>query len=206
MTTFATLKTDISSYMARSDLTESLKNTFVRIAEAEIRRKVRIGQMETTNTSFSVSSQSTALPTGFVSMRAVTNNTQNQREMEYMSPVRLRSSRIFDEGTGEPSVYTIEGDNIVIAPTPSSGSLTIVYYKAFDALSADTDTNWLLANGYDVYLYGSLRAASEWAMEPDTENQYAIKFERAVEQINREDRWGRVSGSGLVRTGGGGTP
>tara|TARA_B100000700_G_scaffold328666_1_gene447267 strand:+ start:1236 stop:1856 length:621 start_codon:yes stop_codon:yes gene_type:complete len=206
MTTFATLKTDISSYMARSDLTESLKNTFVRIAEAEIRRKVRIGQMETTNTSFSVSSQTTALPTGFVSMRAVTNNTQNQREMEYMSPVRLRSSRIFDEGTGEPSVYTIEGDNIVIAPTPSSGSLTIVYYKAFDALSADTDTNWLLANGYDVYLYGSLRAASEWAMEPDTENQYAIKFERAVEQINREDRWGRVSGSGLVRTGGGGTP
>lgn len=206
MTTFATLKTDISSYMARSDLTESLKNTFVRIAEAEIRRKVRIGQMETTNTSFSVSSQSTALPTGFVSMRAVTNNTQNQREMEYMSPVRLRSSRIFDEGTGEPSVYTIEGDNIVIAPTPSSGSLTIVYYKAFDALSADSDTNWLLANGYDVYLYGSLRAASEWAMEPDTENQYAIKFERAVEQINREDRWGRVSGSGLVRTGGGGTP
>ena len=206
MTTFATLKTDISSYMARSDLTESLKNTFVRIAEAEIRRKVRIGQMETTNTSFSVSSQTTALPTGFVSMRAVTNNTQNQREMEYMSPVRLRSSRIFDEGTGEPSVYTIEGDNIVIAPTPSSGSLTIVYYKAFDALSADTDTNWLLANGYDVYLYGSLRAASEWAMEPDTENQYAIKFERAVEQINREDRWGRVSGGGLVRTGGGGTP
>ena len=206
MTTFATLKTDISSYMARSDLTESLKNTFVRIAEAEIRRKVRIGQMETTNTSFSVSSQTTALPTGFVSMRAVTNNTQNQREMEYMSPVRLRSSRIFDEGTGEPSVYTIEGDNIVIAPTPSSGSLTLVYYKAFDALSADTDTNWLLANGYDIYLYGSLRAASEWAMEPDTENQYAIKFERAVEQINREDRWGRVSGSGLVRTGGGGTP
>ena len=98
MSTFATLKTDISSYMARSDLTESLKNTFVRIAEAEIRRKVRIGQMETTNTSFSVSSQSTALPTGFVSMRAVTNNTQNQREMDFMSPVRLRSSRIFDEG------------------------------------------------------------------------------------------------------------
>ena len=206
MTTFATLKTDISSYMARSDLTESLKNTFVRIAEAEIRRKVRIGQMETTNTSFSVSSQSTALPTGFVSMRAVTNNTQNQREMDFMSPVRLRSSRIFDEGTGEPSAYTIEGDNIVIAPTPSSGSLTLVYYKAFDALSADTDTNWLLTNGYDVYLYGALRAASEWAMEPDTENQYASKFERAGDQINREDRWGRVSGSGLVRTGGGGTP
>ena len=82
MTTYATLKSDITEYMARSDITDALKATFVRIAESEIRRSVRIGAMEVTDTSFAVSSQSTALPTGFIAMRSLSNNEQNKSEMD----------------------------------------------------------------------------------------------------------------------------
>jgi len=206
MTTYATLKSDITEYMARSDITDALKATFVRIAEAEIRRSVRIGAMEVTDTSFAVNSRSTALPTGFISMRSVSNNASNARELDYLPPARLRSAKIFDVSSGEPSAYTIEGTNIVVAPVPTSTTLTLVYYKAFDALSADSDTNVLLSTYYDVYLYGALRAASEWALEPENENRYAQKFAISIEQTNQEERWSRVSGSALFRTGGMGTP
>ena len=135
MTTFATLKSDITEYMARSDITDALKATFVRITESEIRRSVRIGAMEVTDASFAVSSQSTALPTGFIAMRSLSNNEQNKREMDYLPPARLRSSRAMDIGAQTPTAYTIEGTNLVVAPTRSAGTtLTMVYYKAFDAL------------------------------------------------------------------------
>ena len=208
MTTFATLKTDISEYMARDDITESLANTFVRIAEAEIRRTVRIGAMETTDTSFSVTAQVTDLPTGFISMRALANNAVNQREMDFLPPARLRSSVIMDQTAQQPTAYTIEGETLVVAPTPPSGGVTLsmVYYKAFDALSEGTDTNWLLTYAYDVYLYSSIRAACEWALDEQREMMFAAKASEAIEESNREDRWSRVSGSALIRTGGGGNP
>jgi|9_EtaG_2_1085328.scaffolds.fasta_scaffold38903_2 hypothetical protein len=207
MTTYATLKSDITEYMARSDITDALKATFVRLAEAEIRRSVRIGAMEVTDTSFAVSNQSTALPTGFIAMRSLSNNTQNKREMDYLPPARLRSSKVMDIGSQTPTAYTIEGTNLVVAPSPSAGTtLTMVYYKAFDALSADSDTNVLLSTYYDVYLYGALRAAAEWALEPDAEGRYTQKFLAVIEQTNQEERWSRVSGSALFRTGGMGTP
>ena len=186
---------------------DALKATFVRLAEAEIRRSVRIGAMEVTVTSFAVSNQTTALPTGFIAMRSLSNNTQNKREMDYLPPARLRSSKVMDIGSQTPTAYTIEGTNLVVAPTPSAGTtLTMVYYKAFDALSADSDTNVLLSTYYDVYLYGALRAAAEWALEPDTEGRYTQKFLAVIEQTNQEERWSRVSGSALFRTGGMGTP
>ncbi len=206
MTTYATLKSDITEYMARSDITDALKATFVRLAEAEIRRSVRIGAMETTDTSFSVNSRSTALPTGFISMRSISSNATNKRELDYLPPARIRSAEIFDISGGDPRAYTIEGSNLILAPVPTSGTLTLVYYKAFDALSADSDTNTLLSTYYDVYLYGALRAAAEWALEPENETRYAQKFAIAVEQTNQEERWSRVSGSALFRTGGMGTP
>ena len=201
MTTFATLKSDIETLLPHSDYTDGLKDSFVRICEAEIRRRVRVGAMEVTNTAFTCATQSTALPTGFISMRSCSLNVQDKRDLTFMPPARLRSSNVWD-WTGNPVSYTIEGQNIVLAPFSGSVDLTIVYYAAFDALSDPADTNWLLTNAYDVYLYGSLRAASEWAMDMEREMAYAAKFSKAIDEVNRESRWARVSGSALVSSGG----
>lgn len=200
MTTFATLKTDIEVLVPHSDYTDSVKATFVRICEAEIRRKVRIGPMETTDESFSVTTRSTALPSGFIAMRSVSLDSTNARNMDFLPPARLRSSKIWD-ASGEPSAYTIEGQNIVVAPFQAC-TLQLVYYAMFDALSDPTDTNWLLTNAYDVYLYGSCRAAAEWALDEEREAIYARKFAQRIEEVNAEHRWARVSGSALIRTGG----
>jgi hypothetical protein len=200
MTTYATLKSDIEELYPHSDYTESLKASFVRICEAEIRRKVRVGPMETTDESFAVTTQSTALPSGFISMRSVSLDSSTRRDLDYLPPARIRSQAMFAE-SGEPIAYTIEGQNIVVAPFTSC-TLQIVYYGMFDALSDGTDTNWLLTNAYDVYLYGSLRAASEWAQDYEAEERYAAKFARRIEEVNAEHRWARISGSALIRTGG----
>lgn len=202
MTTFLTLKNDIEEWYPHSDYTTALKNSFVLICEAQIRRRVRVRQMETVDEAFAVSSRSTTLPTGFISMRSVSADVANKRDMDYLPPHRIRSAPVW-ELTGNPQAYTLEGDNLVVAPVPSASmNLQIVYFKAFDALSGDSDTNWLLANAYDVYLYGSLRAACEWAKDVEAESLYAAKFDAAVQSVNKEHRWSRLSGDSLKRTGG----
>lgn len=202
MTTFATLKTDIEALYPHSDYTDTLKGTFVSICEAKIRRSVRVEPMVTTDESFSVSSSSTALPTRFISMRSVSLNVANDREMDYLPPARLRSAPIWDS-TGNPSAYTIEGQNLIVAPAPSAAvTLHVVYYAMFASLSSPTDTNWLLTNAYDVYLYGALEEAARWALDQSRAMEYKAEFLARVDDVNGEHRWSRVSGSALFRTGG----
>ena len=200
MTTFATLKADIDEFYPHSDITQALKNTFVRQCEAEIRRKLRVRQMET-STTFTQSAQSTALPTGFIQMRSVTYDAENKRDLDFLPPNRFRSSGVLDS-SGDPYAYTIEGDNLVVGPWSASITLYLVYLAAFDALSADADTNWVLANAYDLYLYGALKHACIFAQDMDGAAQYGGAFNAIIEELNREHRWSRFSGDKLVRTGG----
>ena len=57
----------------------------------------------------------------------------------------------------------------------------------FPALVNPTDTNWLLTNHYDIYLYAALRAASEYIQEDTLEDRYQAKYDRAIEQQNRHE-------------------
>jgi len=72
----------------------------------------------------------------------------------------------------------------------------------FDALSGEADTNWALANAYDLYLYGSRKLGAIWAQEQQAGMAYTAIFDEVIERLNRENRWARVSGDKLFRTGG----
>lgn len=201
MTTFATLKGDIEELYPHSDYTDTLKATFVRMCEAEIRRRLRIQPMEVTDTSFTQSAQSTALPSGWIQFRSVSLNETNKRDLDYLPPNRFRSSGVLDD-SGSAYAYTVEGQNLVISPWSSSVTLTLVYLKMFDALAQEADTNWALTNAYDLYLYGSLKHTAIWAQDQQAATAYNLIFDEVLERLNRENRWSRVSGDKLFRTGG----
>lgn len=194
------LNADIEDLYPHSDWTAGLKATFVALAEAEIRRRVRVRAMEVTDDAFSQSAQSTALPTGFIDMRSVSLNETNQRKLDYLTPDMLRSSRVWDS-SGGPHAYTIEGDNLVVAPFESAVTLVLVYFKAFDALSAGSDTNWLLNNAYDVYLYLTLKHAAIAWLDPEAAAGYAAVADQAINNVNKEHRWSRI-GNPIRRVGG----
>jgi len=200
VTNFSTLKSDIGEMYPHSDYTNAKKNTFVRNCEAEIRRKLRIQPMEVTAT-FSQTAQSTVLPDGWIQFRSVSLNETNKRDLDFLSVNRFRSSGVLDD-SGSPHAYTIEGQNLVVAPWSSEVDFTIVYLKMFDALTEPSDTNWALTNAYDLYLYGSLKHAAIWAQDTEQAMVYGSAFAGIVEELNREHRWARVSGDKLSRTGG----
>lgn len=199
MSTYSQLVSDVSDWLNRDDLAGVIPS-FVRLCEAEIRRKVRVRAMETT-ADITVDAQTVALPTGFIEARRFSLNETNGA-LEYLPPERLWESNLASESAGQPTAFTIEGDNFVFAPTPS-GTYTgkLLYYKAFTAFSADADTNWLLDNAYDVYLYGSLLHSAPYIGDDERIQLWERMYQTAVGTLNTSDSWGRVGGSSRKRTG-----
>jgi hypothetical protein len=77
--------------------------------------------------------------------------------------------------SGQPSTYTILGDNFRFAPSPASSYTgNINYYKEFDPLSDSNTSNYILANHPAIYLYGSLYHAANFlgGIEPNQAGQW----------------------------------
>lgn len=198
MTTYATLKSDVADYMARDDLTAVIP-TLVRLAESRIRDMVRVNDMETT-TDLTISGRTTALPTGLLGIKRLIIDSTTYRQLEFVPA---------DEGwrdlayitDGEPQKYTIEGSNLIVFPAPATsvtGKLT--YLGAYDALVNDADTNWLLANAYDVYLYGTLAEAKGYIEDDEQAAKWLDLFNQSCARANRTANNAR-RGAILVRGG-----
>ena len=202
MTTYATLIADTLAWLVRPDLGDTLAASFIRLAEAEIRRTLRVRAMEEQEL-LTLTGFETPLPARWIQFKAVSNDVANQRPLTYMPPDRLRSSGLMDS-SGVGSAYSIEGENILVAPT-NTGSISITSYKAFAALSSPADTNWALTNAYDLYLFGSVAAGFDYLEDTEQEGRYRAKFEAVVKQLNREHQmaaWGTAPKS----SGGRATP
>lgn len=145
---YGQLKTAVSNWMHRSDLTDIIPD-FVSLAEARIARDIRCRAMYQ-QASGSLSAITLAQPTGYLeAVRVVLNNTT----LRYVTPDRFYSSRQY-----QTDLYTIEGQSFVFQS--ASGDYQIDYYGAFTPFSDEADANWLLTNYPDIYLFAALHEAT----------------------------------------------
>ena len=189
MTDYATLKTDVADYLARDDLATVIP-TFVRLAESRIRDKVRVLDMETT-ADLTITTQTTALPSGFLEHRRLIIDSSTYRRMEYLPPDQAwRNVNYVD--AGNPEFFTIEGTDLIVFPSPSeSFTGKLLYLGAYDALSADADTNWLLTNAYDIYLYATVAEAKSYIEDDEQAAKYLGQFNEACDRVNHTAQVGR---------------
>ncbi len=189
ISTYAELKTSIANWAARDDDTSRIPE-FISLTEDRIALKLRIRAMETT-VDLTISSQTIALPTGFVAQRRLYLDNDRSR-LEFYPPEDFWIRNATSE-TGMPKLYTVEGDNVVVAPTPD-GSYTgkLLYFKKFTALSNDDDTNWILTNARGLYLFGALLELSMFHEDEVGAIKWAIRFDNLIEEVessNRKDRY-----------------
>lgn len=199
--TFADLKAQVIVNLNRPNLTAQIPY-FVQLAETRIAYgsqeqpfpsdPLRIRPMEVC-ASASFNTQEIQLPTGFVQIRRIfIAGTPNGR-LNFVTPdqfwVDVRSTQ-----SGMPQIYTIEGDNIILAPSPDTAYTgRILYYKKFDALSLDADTNWLLVNAPSVYVYGTLLEAFKYIRNSDKAQENLNAFAGTINALNDADKADRYS-------------
>lgn len=196
MTTYALLKSDTADWLERSDLTNTIP-TLIRLCEAQIRRNLRVRAMETA-ADITITSGSGSLPSGFLEARRFTWDESNARNIDFVSPHDFYSSAEYDQ-SGTPSIYTIENSTVYVRPS-ATGTGKLLYFKAFDALSDDSDTNWALTNAYDLYLYGTLMNAAPYLKEDSRVAVWDAGYQRALAELNRSEDRARRSGPIRMRS------
>jgi hypothetical protein len=159
-----------------------------------------------TEVSLTANAATTALPTGYLQGKRLYLDKAIDTPLTQVSAQQLKSVNAGSE-TGNPSWYSVEADNFRWAPIPS-GSQTIqcLYYKKFTAFSADGDTNDLLTNAPNVYLYGALLEAMPFLRNDQRIPLWAEMFGGAIDGLNESDESDRWSGSAMAMRTNGGTP
>ena len=208
MATRSSLAADVSLWSSRDDVgSGDLFSSFLRVTEAQIKRRVRTREQEITTTMVA-DRRGTVLPAGFLRQRSLaTGGTGEERYLDYLPPVRLRESGFWNN-TGSfsdprPLAYTVEGQTLLLAPAPTEESpitLLLTYVAAFAPLVNPDDTNWLLSEAYDILLYGCLSAAGVYLENTEMVSTYAALFDRAIRDLNLSESRARTPSSGGLRT------
>ena len=199
ITDVGTLTLAINDWLSRSDLIYAVPE-FIGLAEERIARDVRCRQMVTSATLATVAGvESVALPDRWlegVSLRIVTP----QMRLEYLTPEALRGA-FGSTYSGLPSVYTIEGTNIILGPVPAQVyDLQATYYARFEALET-SNTNALLVASPSLYLFGALAEAAPYLMDDQRAGMWEAKYAAAVRQVNATESSAASAGTSLrIRT------
>src|SRR5688572_31865076 len=121
-TSYANFRTAVATWLGRADDSTHFSTTniddMVTLAESEIYRRLRVREMEA-SADMTVSAQSVALPTGFLSMRRLYLNTANKDPVKFVTPEVFWETWASAD-SGQPEVFTIEGENMLFGPSPES--------------------------------------------------------------------------------------
>lgn len=178
ITTYAELQTAIGDWLNRADLDQKIPD-FIRLAESTLNDVLRQADMVTQSTGVSITSGRATLPSDALEVVYAQVGSTEDEPLEQITPQQLtmlRRTRTRD--AANPRFFAIIGRQIVVTPTPSSGTLDIDYYQRIPALTTSNTTNWLLDDAPHVYLYTSLLHATPFLMD---DARYQV-FQNTVSQ------------------------
>lgn len=192
ITTYAELQTAIANWLNRDDLTSIIPD-FIRLAEADMQRRLRHYEMEKRATA-TLDSQYTELPDDFLQpIRLHVQDTNDPLVPMSKADMQDERDRINDT-SGQPRYYTITGGEIEVLPTPD-GSYTIEmsYYRTLPVLTDGNTSNWLLSAAPDVYLYGSLVQSAPYLAHDERAAVWAGLYQSAIDGVQETSdraKWG----------------
>lgn len=196
LATYTDLQASIATWLKRDDLTSVIPD-FIALAESRLMRDLRLRQQITSTTLTTVAGQqSVTLPTDFLEFENVSLRSSQTRSLSY-APVEHIDTKYPTEYTGTPAVYAIEGQTMLLGPTPDAVySLPVIYYAKWPALSV-TPTNWLLTNHPGLYLFASLAEAQPYMLDDQRIAVWESKYQAVMAQVQSKDETATHSGSAL---------
>jgi hypothetical protein len=202
LTNYTTLQASIADWLMRSDMTAVIPD-MIRLAEAEIERKLRVRQMLVRAVTIPAADEPYEnLPGDFLELKAIQFNSNPITVPKYRTPAWLRAYRRSSQNeTGTPVFYTIEGTQFLFDRTPSDVELEILYYQQIPPLAtADGGVNWLLTDYPDIYLFGALTYAAPYVKEDERIATWDALFQRAIRDLESADKRAEINGAPIVVT------
>jgi hypothetical protein len=192
------LKAAIADTLNRQDL-DAVLPTFIRLAESRIDRELRHWRQERRSVA-ELDTQFSALPADFlqpIRLQITDGPTSDVTPVSTAQMLQLRADR--NDRVGCPVHYAVTAGSLELYPTPDAPyNTTMVYYGRVPALSATNETNWLLAEAPDAYLYGALVHSAPYLKDDPRIQVWEGLFMLAINNLNQSSIEAKYGGSGLV--------
>ena len=184
--TYAELLTEFEAYLERTDFSTRFP-TFVRLVESDVQKTLDADPDMIGKSTATSGGKYTALPADFGQMISV-DLGENR-----MAGVTAVDFAAYDDINGEPMVYAIIGNEIALAPSNTTATISMVYKRSIPALTVSNTTNWLLTRAPEIYLYGTLLHASVFGWDDARIPLFQAAYADAVETLRIDGehrRWG----------------
>lgn len=187
---YTDLQASVASWIDRTDQTANIPD-FIALAESAMNAELRLRDMVKTGTLATVDGVGyVELPADWL---AFTYIRYEGTQLEYVTPDVLRAN---SWKTGDVAEYSIEGNQLLLNPTPGAITLDIGYYGRIPALSA-TPTNAILTKYPMIYLSGALAAAFQFLMDDAKADKYQSMYQTARDMAKSTEAAGKISGGPL---------
>lgn len=185
ISTYAELKTAIANWLrpnssVTSDMTSRIPQ-YIGLCEVQVRRELHLRALDQTDT-LTIVDGSAAVPTGFQSVLSMTLTSEPYNKIAALPLDQLR--KLDPSQVGDKPYYYARSGGVFLFYPRTDATAEIKFRRGVTPLSADGDTNWLLAGHADAYLYGSLIHADRRLIGPRL-GEWKEGFERAMEGIRR---------------------
>jgi hypothetical protein len=195
ITIYSELETAVTNWLARSDV-QPRASEFIALCTAKLNRTLQTRWQESAVTSISTDASGRyALPVDFAQINWV-RHTLGQGA--YIDPVANQEG--MDMGlAGYPRGYTINGNELQTWPPQVNGTgiLKIQYRKKIPQINSGTDTNWVLTDHPDVYLYGALLESAAYIRDDERIGLWTQGLATAIKQIQDLDEISRWPASNM---------
>lgn len=194
--TYTNLKSSISGWLHRDDLTSQLDD-FIALAEEMIWHELRVKEMEAdTTVTLSTSARTVALPTNPLTIRRIYLNANPIVHLKPMSTTQIDEN--YQSTAGKPKYYAVIGSSLQFERMPDSTyDLYVNYYKKLTALSSTNSTNDILTYYPSIYLYGCCLAGAIYINDDAQATKFKGLFDEAIAKANSQTNKGKY-GPGLA--------
>ncbi len=181
----------IVSWSHRKDI-NTLIPDFILLAETEIYNnelwQLEIRDMETISTA-AVSGRYLELPPGFEKARSVQLETGGGLvDVRFQAPEQL----VRQSTTGQPRFFSVIGNEIEFDRVPDSAyDIQIQYYKKPNSLTEENQTNSVMTNHPNIYLFGALHQVFLYSEDDGEAMKYLAKMQSVIRGANKAAKKGR---------------
>ncbi len=184
------LRASVKTWLSESQITDATINIAIALAEARINRTLRLLDGEA-NTDITISSGTTAVPSGFRGVVRFNLSTSPITPLTEMKADQL-SDYLRDCPSGKPLFYSLEGNGDLLpvfrwAPSPDTTYTAPLTYTKTWQLVEDDDSNTILEDCPDLYLYGALVHGRLKLQEPQRLPDVKGLFDEALAEAKIDD-------------------
>ena len=185
------LRSHMIALLNRSDITNALADTFIDQSIQRIQRVLRVPSMEATlNYSITTQTASIVLPNDFLELIELHHESKSIQRL----PHRMMNDNKLNTQQGLPDFFIRVRATILLYPEPSSGTVTLNYYKTFDTMSSDSDENILAKIASDLIIYGALTYASDYFID-ERGQTFEQKYQQFLAEIQEQANEAEMVGS-----------